>query len=45
MLNSIKQQMVRHEKESYIANHVVKRLLCEKCSQQEYRDTLKIVKE
>lgn len=37
--------MFQHEKESYIANHVVKRLLCENCTQQEYRDILKIVEE
>ena len=45
ILNSIEQQMFQHEKESYIANHVVKRLLCENCTQQEYRDILKIVEE
>ena len=45
MLNSIKQQMIQHEKESYIADHVVKRLLCENCTQQEYRNILKIVEE
>ncbi len=45
MLNSIKQQMIQHEKESYIADHIVKRLLCENCTQQEYRNILKIVEE
>lgn len=45
MLNSIEQQMMQHEKESYIADHVVKRLLCENCTQQEYRNILKIVEE
>ncbi len=33
MLNTTKQQMVQHEKETYIADHVVKRLLCENCTQ------------
>ncbi len=45
MLNSIEQQMMQHEKESYIADHITKRLLCEKCTQQEYRNILKIVEE
>lgn len=45
MLNSIEQQMIQHEKESYIADHVVKSLLCENCTQQEYRDILKVVEE
>lgn len=45
MLNTIKQQMIQYEKESYIADHVVKRLLCENCTQQEYRNILKIVEE
>jgi hypothetical protein len=40
MLNSIEQQMFQHEKESYIADHVVKRLLYENCTQQEYRNIL-----
>ena len=45
MLNTTKQQMVQHEKETYIADHVVKRLLCENCTQQEYRNILKAVEE
>lgn len=45
MLNSIEQQMMQHERESYIADHVVKRLLCENCTQQEYLSILKIVEE
>lgn len=45
MLNTIEQQMVQHEKESYIADHIAKRLLCEKCTQQEYRNILKAVEE
>lgn len=45
MLNTIEQQMIQHEKESYIAYHVVKRLLYEKCTQQEYRNILKTVEE
>lgn len=45
MLNFIEQQMVQHKKEAYIADHIVKRLLCEKCTQQEYRNILKTVEE
>lgn len=45
MLNIIEQQMIQHEKESYIADHITKRLLCENCTQQEYRNILKIVEE
>ena len=45
MLNSIEQQMIQYEKESYIADNVVRRLLCENCTQQEYRNILKIVEE
>lgn len=45
MLNTLKQQMIQYEKESYIADHVVKRLLCENCTQQEYQNILKIVEE
>lgn len=30
---------------TYIADYVVKRLLCENCTQQEYRNILKIVEE
>lgn len=45
MLNSIEQQMIQHEKESYISDHITKRLLYENCTQQEYRDILKIVEE
>lgn len=45
MLNTIEQQMIQHNKESYIADHVVKRLLCENCTQQEYRNILKTIEE
>lgn len=45
MLNSVEQQIIQHEKESYIVDHIVKRLLCENCTQQEYRNILKIVEE
>ena len=45
MLNTIEQQMIQHEKESYIADRITKRLLCEKCTQQEYRNILKVVEE
>ena len=45
MLNTIEQQMIQHNKESYIADHIAKRLLHENCTQQEYRNILKIVEE
>lgn len=45
MLNTIEQQMIQYEKEFYIADHITKRLLYEKCTQQEYRNILKIVEE
>lgn len=47
MLNStnVKQQAKQYEKETYIANKITKRLLCENCTQQEYRNILKIVEE
>jgi hypothetical protein len=45
MLNFIEQQMIQHEKESYIADHIIKRLLCENCTQQEYRNILKAIEE
>ena len=45
MLNNIKQQMIQYEKETYIADHIIKRLLCENCTQQEYRNILKAVEE
>lgn len=45
MLNTIEQQMIQHEKESYIADHITKHLLCEKCTQQEYRNILKVIEE
>lgn len=45
MLNTIEQQIIQHEKETYIADHITKRLLCENCTQQEYRNILKIVEE
>lgn len=45
MLNYIEQQMIQHEKESYIADHITKRLLSEKCTKQEYRNILKIVED
>lgn len=45
MLNFIEQQMIQHEKESYIADHIIKRLFCENCTQQEYRNILKAIEE
>lgn len=43
MLNTIEQQIIQHEKETYITDHITKRLLCENCTQQEYRNILKAV--
>ena len=37
--------MIQHEKASYIADHIIKRLLCENCTQQEYRNILKAIEE
>ena len=45
MLNTIERQMIQHNKESYIADHVVKRLLYENCTKQEYRNILKTIEE
>lgn len=45
MLNSIEQQMKQREKEAYIADHIVKHLLYENCTQQERRNILKIVEQ
>lgn len=45
MLNTIEQQIIQHEKETYITDHITKCLLCENCTQQEYRNILKIVEE
>jgi hypothetical protein len=44
-LNFIEQQIKQREKETYIAEHIINSLLCENCSQQEYRNILKIVEE
>lgn len=45
ILNFIEQQIKQREKEAYIAEHIINSLLCENCSQQEYRNILKIVEE
>lgn len=37
--------MIQHEKESYIVDYVIKRLLCKNCTQQKYQNILKIVEE
>ena len=44
MLN-IENQFKQHEKEVYIANRVIDKLLFENCTQGEYRNILKIVEE
>ena len=44
-MNFIEQQIKQREKETYIAEHIINSLLCENCSQQEYRNILKIVEE
>ena len=45
ILNTIEQQMIEYEKETYIADHITKCLLCENCTQHEYKNILKIVEE
>ena len=44
MLN-VENQFKQHEKEVYIANRVIDKLLFENCTQGEYRNILKIVEE
>lgn len=44
-MNFIEQQIKQREKEAYVAEHIINILLCENCSQQEYRNILKIVEE
>lgn len=44
-MNFIEQQIKQREKEAYIAEHIINSLLFENCSQQEYRNILKIVEE
>ena len=43
-MNFIEQQIKQREKEAYIAEHIINSLF-ENCSQQEYRNILKIVEE
>lgn len=42
---NVENQFKQHEKEVYIANRVINKLLFENCSQDEYRHILKIVEE
>lgn len=44
-LNDIENQFKQHEKEIYIANRIIDKLLFENCTQNEYRHILKIVEE
>lgn len=44
MLN-VENQFKQHEKEVYIANRVIDKLLFENCTQGEYRNILKIVEQ
>lgn len=42
---NVENQFKQHEKEVYIANRVIDKLLFENCSQDEYRHILKMVEE
>ena len=42
---NIENQFKQHEKEVYIANRVIDKLLFENCTQDEYRHILKIVEQ
>lgn len=41
----IENEFRQHDKEAYIATRITKRLLCEDCTQREYKNILKIVEE
>lgn len=45
MFTNAENQFKQHEKEIYIANRVVDKLLFENCTQNEYRYILKIVEQ
>jgi len=44
-VNNVENQFKQHEKEVYIANRVIDKLLFENCTQDEYRNILKIVEQ
>ena len=44
-INNQEQCFRQHEKEVYIANKVINKLLFENCTQAEYRNILKIVEQ
>lgn len=44
-INDIDNKRKQHEKEVWIANRIYGRLLAENCTQNEYRNILKIVEE
>lgn len=44
-INDIENQFKQHEKEVYIANHIIDKLLFENCTPDEYRNILKMVEE
>lgn len=44
-VNNVENQFKQHEKEVYIANRVIDKLFFENCTQDEYRNILKIVEE
>lgn len=45
MFTSVENQFKQHEKKMYIANRVVDKLLFENCTQNEYRNILKIIEQ
>ena len=45
MFNNVTLQFKQHEKETYIANRVIDKLLFENCTQDEYRYILKMVEQ
>lgn len=44
-VNNVENQFKQHEKEVYIANRVIDKLLFENCTQDEYRNIFKIVEQ
>lgn len=44
-INDIENQFKQHEKEVYIANRIIDKLLFENCTLDEYRNILKMVEE
>lgn len=45
MFTNTENQFKQHEKEVYIANRIISKLLSENCSQNEYSNILKIVEQ